>query len=296
MARATSRSSKANAADSQGILDLVSSMTHETLAENFAKTSSQFSTQLAALAAVAQSRLQTALDLEQAISLREDRLATLFSIEKEAMQIDEIRKQRDEATEEFELEKTKHAQELAELLAEHKKTTDRQTADAQFDHETRMSRFEAEFAGRVREAERSERIRQEDLNRGWAQREAALAEQESDYSAALAQAATFDDRLAAAIESATAAITKQMTERNDQAMAMLRRDSESGKALLAQQLEAAQSNLAASEARAADLRAQAEQARTASLDVVQTALNATSGREALRELQNTAAASKSARG
>ena len=108
-------------------------------------------------------KAELAKELEEKIEEYQSNLKELYSIEKEAQNLEEIKIRAKAEQENIEKKNQLLLQDLAEKEAERDKKWKRQEEEYQYEIEQKVKKFEDEFKSQVDSKNRAERARQDDL-------------------------------------------------------------------------------------------------------------------------------------
>ena len=152
------------------ILQVVSQMTPETLqqdVEDFAKRMTALGSGMGGACTTLLSKVHV---LNDAITLKEDRLQELYDIEKACLTQASVEQTHAEERDAFAREIATTKQAWEDEAARHEAEVKRRDEEAEYAHQQRLARFEQEFKATCEENRRREAIRQQDLERQWSQR------------------------------------------------------------------------------------------------------------------------------
>lgn len=223
--------------------------------------------------------------LTTAIALMEERLKELGVIEGEAVTIDEIRQRRIDEQEQHTKEMDKQRQQYDELMAELQQQFERRGAEIDYAVSLKQARAEDALQAMIAENKRNESIRQQDLQRSWSEREAALAEREDELAQLRDKVDGFDALLEAKVAEAVAKAVRDTEREHQHGLTMTQQRAASEVALLQQKLEAAEQDLRDVRGIVEAQRQEVIALRNDNKEVTKAALEAQSGQQALRAVQ-----------
>jgi colicin import membrane protein len=212
-----------------------------------------------------------------------DNLLQQYSEQKEKLE-DEINHQR--ATwEEEELTRTREQKETEDSLRkqrqremeeyEYKKALERKKAQDKYDEEIRL-------------LEKKDKEKQENLEKSWQQREAALKEREVEWTQLKKDVDDFPLRLRKEIDAAVNAALKNAQQGFEQQTTLLRKDSEAEKRIAELQIQSLKETVDRQAAEVAKLHAQLEEAKKQVQDIAVKAIEGASGAQALSQINKIA--------
>lgn len=148
--------------------------------------------------------------LSELIERKQEELAELFNVEKALLDLETIRELREKEDEEYTHKTEQRDREWEEQLAEHQKEVQRRTEELEYLIQQRQQRAAEEHKARVEENQRLERIRHDDLERGWTEREEKLKEREEEIAEMKAKVEGFDTEKQKAVDEARTEITERL--------------------------------------------------------------------------------------
>lgn len=287
------KSSATDARQARKILEIVNKMSPESLAATFEEFQQQFTATATGLHASCGALLQQFTTLQQGVAATEDRLAELHDVQKTALAIDNMQQMHDERKARLDGELRQRQEAVATAIATAEADMKRKHEEAEYYHKTQVERFKTEFEAQVKEAQRNEEHRRQDLESEWASREEVLATKEARLEEMQAKIDSIPDMLAE-VESAT--LAKAITDNDVKTSAetgRLRATIAANEQLAKQREESLKSQITMLQEQIASLQEQLNKANAAVSDVTRSALESASGRQALHELQQQTANSAS---
>jgi hypothetical protein len=223
--------------------------------------------------------------VNQAITLKEDRLKELYDIEKEAITIDDLRAQREEEAKEWSKKKQEKDAQWTEELAEREKFRKREHEEYVYATKQNQKRIKDEFDAEVARTKREEHIRQELLQREWNAREEEIAKQEDEITGLRNQVAGFDGRLKSEIGKAEAILGNTLKRQYEHDILIMKKDAENERKMNEAHAAMLQQTIGGLQDQIKDLQVQLTAARADARDVASQALQSASGRQVAEALQ-----------
>jgi hypothetical protein len=158
---------------------------------------------------------------------------------------------------------------------EYKKALERKKAQDKYDEEIRL-------------LEKKDKEKQENLEKSWQQREAALKEREAEWAQLKREVDNFPARLEKEVDAAVAAALKSAEQRFEQQMTLLKKDSDADKRIAELQIQALKN---AGERQAAEItkfQTQIEEAKKQVQEIAVKAIEGASGAQALSQINKIA--------
>lgn len=223
--------------------------------------------------------------VDLAIDEKKKQLQELYGIEAEAAKLEDVKAQRE--SEEVAADQARQDRETArkEEDSNRAKAVEREQEEYVYNIKKRNDRALVEFETLVEGHKRTEKIRQETLEREWRAREDLLKAQEADVAKMKEQAATFDARVKAEADKAVAIATNSLKRDYTQAQALAAKDIEAAGKLHVAEMNSKDATIVNLNAQIAALTTQLAEARKDAKDVVQKTLDAQSKGEAFAALQ-----------
>jgi colicin import membrane protein len=172
---------------------------------------------------------------------------------------DNLKKQRQRETEEY----------------EYKKTLERKKAQDKYDEEIRL-------------LEKKDKEKQENLEKSWQQREAALKERETEWAQLKKEADEFPARLKKEVDAAVTVALKNAEQKFEQQMTLLKKDGDAEQRIAELQIRSLKDTVDRQTAEIAKLHAQIEEAKKQVQDIAVKAIEGASGAQALSQINKIA--------
>jgi hypothetical protein len=158
---------------------------------------------------------------------------------------------------------------------EYKKALERKKAQDKYEEETKL-------------LEKQNREKQEALEKSWQQREAALKEREEEAARLRSESESFPGRLEKACAQAAAEATRTATQKFEQQILLLKKESEAEKRLAELQIKTLEDTLARQSAQTAALQKQLDEAKQQVQEIAVKAIEGASGAKALAHINQIA--------
>ncbi len=166
----------------------------------------------------------------------------------------------------------------------------RQRENEDFEYKKQLDRKKAQdrYEEEVRHLEKKNAERQSELERTWAEREAALKDKEDELAALLRQVEEFPKRITAERESALAEANREATARYEQQILVLQKDAEAERKVAALQIAGLQETIRRQTEQLAALEKGVEEAKRQVQDIALKAIEGASGSRALAHVNQIA--------
>lgn len=265
---ATRRTKKKEESQAQLLMDAVKNLQPDDVVDEIGKLQVSLQGTLSGITATITSKIETMQNLDGCIGQKQNELKELFDIEKEAQNLEDLKANIEEARKEWDEEKK-----------ERSKTWTREEEERDYMWQQRQQRHNEEFAAEVARMKRAEQVRQEELHRGWAERESVLAAQENEAAALRDKVAGFDEVLKKEVSKAEAVVSNSVKKQYEHQIALMQKDAESERNIDNAKIESLQGTIKDLEGRILALTAQLDAARRDAKDVTAAALESASGRQ-----------------
>jgi len=198
---------------------------------------------------------------------------------------------RREAWAEEERERERQQKELEENL---KKQRQREAEEYEYKKSLERKKAQDKHEEEMRLLEKNNKERQEALEKGWQQREAAvkekeeewaLKEKEEEWAHLRKEVEEFPARLKKEIDAAVAPAVKVVEQRSEQQIVLLKKDSEAEKRFAELQIKSLQDTIARQSVEIETLHKQAEEAKRQVQDIAVKAIEGASGAKALTDVK-----------
>jgi len=215
----------------------------------------------------------TAIDqMVQDYAISRQRLETEIAAQRAAWEEESERSERERKEQEESLKKQRQ-REIDDY--EYKKALERKKAQDKYDEEMRL-------------AEKKNQEKQETLEKGWAQREAALKEREEELARLRKESQEFPARLEKEAQAAAGQARRETEAKFQQQTLVLQKDSETEKRLAALQVKSLEETVARQQAQIAALEKQLADAKQQVQDIAVKAIEGASGAKALSHINQIA--------
>jgi colicin import membrane protein len=158
---------------------------------------------------------------------------------------------------------------------EYKKNLDRKRAQDKYDEE-------------IRQQEKKNRERQEELEKTWAQRGAALREQEQELAAFKKESAEFPSRLQDEVRQAAAEAAKEARRQADQEAILLQKEAESDRRIAELRIKGLEDTIGRQNTQISDLQKQVDEAKRQVQEIAVRAIEGASGAKTLAHVNDIA--------
>lgn len=186
---------------------------------------------------------------------------------------DNVQASERERKEQEETQKKQRQRDIDEY--EYKKNLERKRAQDKYDEETRQQ-------------EKKDKDRQEILDKSWAQREAALSEQEAELARLRKEAAEFPARLQRETEQAAARAATEWQQQSGHQALLVKKEAESDRRIAEMQIKSLEDLVARQNAQIADLQKQMDEAKRQVQEIAVRAIEGASGSKTLAHVNEIA--------
>lgn len=246
------------------------------------------SDKLAEVDAAVLERIQEMNNLDIAIAERKKEIKDLHDIEVTAETLDALKVELENFKVESEAVQTKVESDHNEMVADRAKTWAREEADHKFAIEQRNKRDEEMLKADSERRQREERIRMEDVNRNLTSRIEAVEEREKKMTDLEAQVAAMPGKIEDGIKSEVAKVTEALKTKYEHEKALAQKDFDAKNALLQAQITSLTAQVTEANKVKLEALTTADRARNELNALAQAAVSASSGREALKAVQESA--------
>ena len=271
--------------ESAKLLDAVSKLDAQTVIDEVGQLQSNLQGTLAGLSATISTKIEQMKQVDEAIDLKENRLKELFDIENESMNIEAVRELKEKEDEEYQKSCEKRDADWAEQENTRSKNWQREKEEHDYIQEQRIKRFNDEFTAQLASTQRQEKVRKEELEREWADREKALKDKENEFQNLKDQVAQFDAKLKTEVSKAEAVVGNKMKRDYEHQMQLVKLDAESTKKLFDAEKVSLNNTIASLSDQIDNLERQLSEAHKDAKEVVSAALDSASGRKAAEAVQ-----------
>lgn len=186
---------------------------------------------------------------------------------------DNVQASERERKEQEETQKKQRQRDIDEY--EYKKNLERKRAQDKYDEETRQQ-------------EKKDKDRQEILDKSWAQREAALSEQEAELARLRKEAAEFPARLQRETEQAAARAATEWQQQSGHQALLVKKEAESDRRIAEMQIKSLEDLVARQNTQIADLQKQMDEAKRQVQEIAVRAIEGASGSKTLAHVNEIA--------
>lgn len=234
---------------------------------------------LAGISAAITGKLDQLKNTDLAIADSEARLKEVFAIEKELLDIEVVRKQREDEELEYEKQIEVRNRELMEQEAARAKKWKREEDDYAYEFAQKCKKAQDEFQAALDTKQRQEKIRQEELAKNWQVRENSLKEHEKELTDLRTQVAGFDAKMRKELEETVKCLTTEMGAKHQQQIQLLMKDKEAESSINSEKVSSLNATIATLQKQITGLEAQLLQARQDAKEVTSQALTASAGKQ-----------------
>lgn len=286
MAKAISaKGTKAAAIRETEVLESVSGLSIASVSNNITQTQVDVQQTLATLSGKLTEQLQVLEKVEEAIVLKRESLRQLHDIDAKAMELDELNSQIAATRQSWEDEQAQKKRQFAEQQSERNKTWARQEEEYGYKIQQEHKKAEDTFGFKMAQQERENHLRQEQLERGWHERETELKKREAELTELRAAKENFPEVIKKEVNAAVAIATNSVKKEYETKIVLASKDSEVDKRLATQEVASLTATITKLNAQIEDLRATLEQAHRDAKEIAAKALESASGRAAMEALQ-----------
>jgi len=241
--------------------------------------------QLANISAAITGKLEQLNSTENAVRLMQDRLKEIYDIEKEALSLEEVRLRRTEEDERYNKMIISRNNEWQEEQENHHKQWEREIDEHNYEVTLSKKKFIDEFSAEIEAHKRSEKIRTEELQKNWNQRDSEIKAKETKFTELEKLVASFDDRLKTEIGKAEAIAANSVKKSYEHQMQLLQKDQESERNMSNTQIQSCEITITSLQKQIFDLQNQLNASRMDAKEVTAQALQSASGRQVADALQ-----------
>lgn len=278
MAKGT-KNKKVEAVEAQAILDTVNNLDLTKVVSDIGTLQVTLQNTLANLSTTMSTKFQQVEQLDTAIDLKESRLQELYGIEKEAVNLDDMKAQKEEEINKWNQEEEERNATWAEEEAERAKKWKR--SEEEYTYATLVNRKKAQddFDALLAKSKREEAERADLLNKTWAERENTLKGKEQELNDLRTQVAGFDTRLKSEISKAEAVLGNVLKKQYEHEKVLLEKDASSERNLHSIKVSAMNDTIENLQAQIQQLQTQLVAARSDAKEVATQALQSASERK-----------------
>jgi chromosome segregation ATPase len=225
------RNKKVEQTEAKVVLDSVKDLDLPTVVNEVGGLQVMVQGALAKLSTDLTTKIQQMEQVEQAIVIKQTRLKELFDIENEAVSLDDMRAQHAAEVEAHDKAMEEKALDWKEEQNARDKRWKREAEDHEYNTRMTQQRVKEEFDAEVARAKRAEQMRQEALNKSWAERENELKAKEQEFVSLKEQVAGFDAKLKAEVAKAEQIVANTLKRQNEHEIQLLKKDIEAERSL-----------------------------------------------------------------
>jgi colicin import membrane protein len=277
----------------------VSEITVEVIAKKLSDLNVEISRTLSSLSEKMNGEVGLLRSLKDAVALESKELHRLHRIDIAATSIDQLVADYQEkraslekdllnARQEWAKETEEKKQQEAEYAETLKKTRSRETEDYEYKKALERKKLQDRFDEEYRLKEKQNREAQENLEKCWKEREAALKGREEELAALKKEVEQFQGRLATECAKAAKEAAKEVEAKYNQEIERLKRDLLVEKQIGELKLKQQQESLANQQAQMNSLQAQLDEAKRQVQDIAVKAIEGASGAKALSQINQIA--------
>lgn len=284
---AVAKTSRKKVADTEAtkVLDAVQDLDITTVVKEMGDLQVQVQQSLAGLSASLTGKVQKLEEVDQAISLREQRLKELFQIESEAVSLDDLRQQKEQEVLDADRKRTERDNLWVEQEVERSKKWKREDEERAYATKVQRERALAEHQSLIDQHQRDEIVRQNEFNRVLADRENAMKARETELDELRKTVAGIDARVKADVTRAEAILTNVLKKQHEHEVQLLRKDTDTAQVIHTAEITSLKASIATLQDQVKDLNVQLLSARADAKEVAQEALKGASQRQVADALQ-----------
>ena len=285
---AKAKVAKKDVAEVKAALDTVSKLDVGSVVSQIGSLQVDVQNTLANLSATITGKLGEVDNINKAIEAKKANLQELYEIDAEAVRLEEIKSQREAEDAQWNLDLARRDDEQRELAQDRNKAWKREEEEHNYAVKIRNQRVEEEYQATVAKNQRDEAIRQQTLDRGWADRENTLKAQEQEVVKLKDTVAGIDARIKQEVGAAEAIVGNRLKKQYEQDLALLKKDMDTATLLHKGQVASLEQTIANLSDQLDGLRIQLEKARQDAKDVTTQALQSASDKVASVAVQRMA--------
>ena len=283
--RTTTRSKKVEESQAKAILESVKNLKPEDVINDIGNLQVGLQGTLAGISAEISNKSEQMQNIDEAIALKNQELKDLYEIETEAVNLEDIKLQRETAIDEFTKEQTAREAQWAEDEKERRKRWAREEEDHRWTSRIQQRQIRDDFEAEMIALRKQEDDRKDALIKDWTQREEHLAGREKELEELKQQVAGFEAKLKAEASKTEAMVTHSLMKDYEQQIKLADMEKDAQLALNHAQVESMRSTIDDLEEQIEDLREQLVSARADAREVTAEALRSASGRDVAVALQ-----------
>jgi len=208
------------------VLMAVAGLNLDSVSSNIAATQVEVQKSLADLSAKLVERLDVLRNVEEAIALKKDELKQLYDLEAAEIELDDLKAQIEAQRESWEEEQARKQREFAEMQSDRNKQWARSDEEYQYKLGQDHKKAEDSFKGFMEEQAKTNRNKQEQLDKGWAEREAELKKRETELAELKAKVEAIPETIRKAENAAVAVATNSVKKEYETKATLANKDLE----------------------------------------------------------------------
>lgn len=279
------RNQQATAIKRSEVLGAVSGLTLDGVSGTIASTQAEVQKSLAGLSAKLVEQVSVLRDVEEAIGLKRDELKQLYDIESAAIELDDLQAKIDAQQEAWVEEQARKKREFEEQRSDRTRQWVREDEEYHYDLAQKHKKIEDDFRYKVAEQERTNREKQQQIDKDWAERENELKKREKEVEDLKANVANFPEVVKKEVNAAVAVATNSVKKEYETKATLAAKDAETAAKLATQEAASLKQALDKANAQYLEIKAQLEQAHRDIKEISAKAVDSASGRSALEALQ-----------
>lgn len=169
-----------------------------------------------------------------------------------------------------------------------KKQRQREIDEYEYKRNLERKRAQDKYEEEIRQQEKKNQERQDALEKSWAQREAAIREQEEDLARLRKEGAEFPTRLEREVQRAATQATKEAKQQADQQMQMAQKDADSDRRMAELRIKTLEDLLARQNVQISELQKQLDEAKKQVQEIAVRAIEGASGAKTLAHVNEIA--------
>jgi hypothetical protein len=225
-------------------------------------------------------------ELETAIEVRKDELKELHEIEVQADTLEQLEEQQKQFIAEDDARRKQRREEWQQEAAARQQQWAREEEAHQFEMERKSREAEATHQANVKQRQQQEAFRQADVQRALDVRIAAVAEREEAMEELQTQVDNMDATIKAEVDKQVAQATNALKRNHEHEKQLLELESQSKAQLAAQTVSALRDDVSCLNNDIADLQVRLATAQQDAKEIATSAVNASSGRQALAAVES----------
>lgn len=283
--RKTTRTKKAEESQAKAILESVKNLKPEDVITDIGNLQVGLQGTLAGLSAEISSKIEQMQNVDEAISLKEAELKTLYDIESEAVSIEQIKVNREEEDKLSEARRKERQAQWEEESKERDQKWIREVEEHQYRTKLNQRNTRDAFRNELEETRKEEALRKETLEKDWAEREQHLTSREDELSELREKVQGIDANIKSAVSKAEAVLNNRLKKDFEHQIQLVEMDANSKLALSKASEDSMRSTISSLSAQIKDLQDKLDAARHDAKEVTNQALQSASGRQVAQALQ-----------